>query len=1352
MKTVLTTLLMIISFQFTAAQLLKAKIDKVIHLDKVKEMVVSPDKKLFATADDLGMVVLKDVETGKVIAHHKFDGKVYDLFFTKTEGEILAVHKTEIKAKNIFVELYDFLKQSTVHIKVFENKESILPEFDFNPENNTLLLSTDHHYLETYNLDTKATGKCEFELARSIAGFIDNEKIQIISRDTDFSEVKTYEYNYIKNELIELEHDSIEPSYLEFDKNNKHMFRSNGIMKFTNSKLNYTYELEEANFYYNDKRLERTRSRNIDGTRLYDLSLSNFAFSPDGKYLMLVGGQGTSKKTSATLYFNPDNDIPTGYVALYSVEENRLIWRTNNKENQTKYDTNDLDWIDNTTAITSDEKGNTLFYNVNQSTYVRSFFLPKEYCTTSDVSDDFNVIAYALYGLNTMKFETPNGQIKKVSNTFKDFVKAPNADNILFATENITETNKLFNLYLSNDDVPFGLIYKDRIKDVLVSSKGKYACYVSYNNRETLMIKVDELITTEKSDTIGFVSNGFKYFCEKFDQEIILGRLIDLTSKTLITIININNPNDCFSFINEGTDIIQFSKNEKYISIFQTKKSCLVFNIDKKEFIQTNTKSSFSFKLNFFDKNSEIAFGINHNHEFIVWNTENETVISKNKINESLMKRFDENMNFIREAEINKIKNEIIFKSQYDFFIYDYKSGQLKQVENDNFVRHFEISPGGKHVYTHEYSDSLNLLITRIKNMNTGIIVYEEIENEVNDEDEFFGHTLPVYFHKSKPLAFLHNKYSRFTLFDLEKETTLATLKFLPNGEWVVFTPNGIFDGSKEGRKSLYYLAGTEVILYNQLKETYWESNLLYKLINNPASIGSFKSNKNIALHPKVTIQNSNTDTEFNIFLDTLGRSGGIGKTSLYLNGKEIIEDINPQRQNNLKVNIDSLGSRLIPFEVNSIGIKAYNTEGWLSGRVVNFYFGLDENLKKGVDNIDNQIASRRRRRSETKKFGLYGLFIGTSEYDNEALNLNFADKDARVLTDAFKKVSAAMYDTTNINLKVLSSITEDDNLKSTKKNIVSSLQDIADNANVNDIVVLFFSGHGITIEDDFYYLTSPAGNIDIKNNLSRRQETCISSNEIKEALRKIKSNKQIMILDACHSGQITSILDGGAKALTTSQQKALESLEDKMGVYILASSESNQKSFESSSLQQGLLTFTILRGLSGEASTKDSIINVVDLLNYASLESENISKRILKEVQRPVLGIAKGGSSFPIGIENNSLRVEILDNKKQISKPNFAVSPLFNDPEQFESAMLQRLEERGGIGSQERFIFISRDSKISHKITGTYSIENNNIHVLWNLIKNNQKQAGPFEISSSLSDKKQLIDDIIDQAVEAIK
>ncbi len=80
---------------------------------------------------------------------------------------------------------------------------------------------------------------------------------------------------------------------------------------------------------------------------------------------------------------------------------------------------------------------------------------------------------------------------------------------------------------------------------------------------------------------------------------------------------------------------------------------------------------------------------------------------------------------------------------------------------------------------------------------------------------------IPIYYHQEKPLAFIPDAYGEFRLMDLRKEKQIATLKFFPNREWLVYTPDGIFDGSKEGRKKLYYLSGTEVILYDQLKDLY---------------------------------------------------------------------------------------------------------------------------------------------------------------------------------------------------------------------------------------------------------------------------------------------------------------------------------------------------------------------------------------------------------------------------------------------------------------------------------------------------------------------------------------------------
>ncbi len=280
--------------------------------------------------------------------------------------------------------------------------------------------------------------------------------------------------------------------------------------------------------------------------------------------------------------------------------------------------------------------------------------------------------------------------------------------------------------------------------------------------------------------------------------------------------------------------------------------------------------------------------------------------------------------------------------------------------------------------------------------------------------------------------------------------------------------------------------------------------------------------------------------------------------------------------------------------------------------------------------------------------------------------------------------------------------------------------------------------------------MTSTAGNVDLNQRKDKRIETCVSSMEINEALKSIKSNKQILILDACHSGEIAKLLEKD-KAMSTTQEKALESLEDKTGVYILASSEAEQKSFEADALTHGLLTFSLLRGMSGEA-TEGDIIDVVDLLSYASKEAEKIGKQELGKSQRPVLGISKGGSSFPIGFKNESLRVDLPKNKIRIGNPNFISIPLYNDPEKLAVKMLSKIKELGAIGSKEPFVFDRRGGKDSYKFTGSYKVSGNEIVLTWNILKDDKEFAGPFEEKIKKSDNNKFAENIINKAIDRIR
>src|SRR5206468_3678717 len=95
-------------------------------------------------------------------------------------------------------------------------------------------------------------------------------------------------------------------------------------------------------------------------------------------------------------------------------------------------------------------------------------------------------------------------------------------------------------------------------------------------------------------------------------------------------------------------------------------------------------------------------------------------------------------------------------------------------------------------------------------------------------------------------------------------------------------------------------------------------------------------------------------------------------------------------------------------------------------------------------------------------------------------------------------------------------------------------------------------------------------------------KDVAISTEELDNWMRKIKAQKQLLILDACNSGQAVTNLQEliGKREIPSDQKRALERLKDRTGTFILAASAANQSAYETSLYNQGLLTYSLLYGL----------------------------------------------------------------------------------------------------------------------------------------------------------------------------
>ena len=154
---------------------------------------------------------------------------------------------------------------------------------------------------------------------------------------------------------------------------------------------------------------------------------------------------------------------------------------------------------------------------------------------------------------------------------------------------------------------------------------------------------------------------------------------------------------------------------------------------------------------------------------------------------------------------------------------------------------------------------------------------------------------------------------------------------------------------------------------------------------------------------------------------------------------------------------------------------------------------------------------------------------------------------------------------------------------------------------------MLFIAGHGVLLQNQYYILTSDYDG-------AINQSAMISSNEIVEMSKKIKSLSQLFIFDTCHAGGVDTIISGLYDA-------RMSVLAKKMGLHIYASANSLQQALDGYQ-GNGLFTYTLLDGLNNKIEAdknKDNAISLIELGDYSKQTTTEISKK-LGHAQTPLI------------------------------------------------------------------------------------------------------------------------------------
>ena len=156
-------------------------------------------------------------------------------------------------------------------------------------------------------------------------------------------------------------------------------------------------------------------------------------------------------------------------------------------------------------------------------------------------------------------------------------------------------------------------------------------------------------------------------------------------------------------------------------------------------------------------------------------------------------------------------------------------------------------------------------------------------------------------------------------------------------------------------------------------------------------------------------------------------------------------------------------------------------------------------------------------------------------------------------------------------------------------QNIISSMRKTFASAGSDDIVVLFYSGHGY-----------PGGFVAYDGQLTYSQ--------VRKAMATSKCKNKMIFADACFSGKI--------RTNGNSSQSSIQAAK-KANVMLFLSSRSNETSIERRGMQNGFFTTYLQKGLRGGAdANRDRIITAKELYDYVHKGVIELSR----DKQHPVM------------------------------------------------------------------------------------------------------------------------------------
>ena len=450
-------------------------------------------------------------------------------------------------------------------------------------------------------------------------------------------------------------------------------------------------------------------------------------------------------------------------------------------------------------------------------------------------------------------------------------------------------------------------------------------------------------------------------------------------------------------------------------------------------------------------------------------------------------------------------------------------------------------------------------------------------------------------------------------LWDTKTGEHLLTLISLDDGgEWMVVTPQGLFDGTPVSWNQILWRYNQETFNVAPIE---WFFNEFYY----PGLLADIFAGK----RPHVAQDVSKKDRRQPIVkLSIAGQPPDSGVATRTVKIKLDVSDApsdkdHPQGAGAQDLRLFRNGSLVKVWHgdvlkgQSSVSLEEEITVTAGPNRLVAYAFNRDNVKSKDAPLVFNGADTLKR------KGTAYIIAVGVNEYENSQYNLKYAKADAQSFGEEMRRRQTQLGGFERV--EVIQLLDRD----ATKANILAAMKRLAGEtvppslkadpldtlkrAQPEDTVVIYFAGHGTAQAQRFYLIPHDLGYTGERTKLTEQGlktilAHSISDIELETAVENLDAGHLLLIIDACNSGQA---LEAEEKRRGPMNSKGLAQLAYEKGMYILTAAQSFQAALEAAQLGHGYLTYALveegLKTSAADTEPKDGVVIAREWLDFAT-------------------------------------------------------------------------------------------------------------------------------------------------------